>query len=178
MFSPSLVKPVVVKASAKPGPQSKGREKNFCLGVFVPFENFSLIWRRHHYRWTAANLELYSALMVIKQWFFLACHTFCDTEHPLIMVISEDPWHWHLLPSVTSCFIDLGLSRLGFKHPTFRMRNKTICAHWYWHWLKKTISVKLCNFIFQTNPKFVWRQNITNYPIIHPIKYKKEILMW
>ena len=22
----------------------------FCLGFFVPFENFSLIWRRHHYR--------------------------------------------------------------------------------------------------------------------------------
>ena len=23
----------------------------------------------------------------------LACHTYCDTGHPLIMVISEDPWH-------------------------------------------------------------------------------------
>ena len=23
----------------------------------------------------------------------LACHTYCDTEHPFIMVISEDPWH-------------------------------------------------------------------------------------
>ena len=30
----------------------------------------------------------------------LACHTYCDTGHPLIMVISEDPWHLHLLPSV------------------------------------------------------------------------------
>ena len=28
------------------------------------------------------------------------CHTYCDTEHPFIMVISEDPWHSHLLPSV------------------------------------------------------------------------------
>ena len=28
------------------------------------------------------------------------CHTYCDTTLPLIMVISEDPWHSHLLPSV------------------------------------------------------------------------------
>ena len=30
----------------------------------------------------------------------LAYHTYCDTGHPFIMVISEDPWHSHLLPSV------------------------------------------------------------------------------
>ena len=30
----------------------------------------------------------------------LACHTYCDTEYPFIMVISVDPWHSHLLPSV------------------------------------------------------------------------------
>ena len=30
----------------------------------------------------------------------LACHTYCDTGHPFIMVISEDPRHSHLLPSV------------------------------------------------------------------------------
>ena len=30
----------------------------------------------------------------------LACHTYCDTGHSFIMVISEDPWHSHLLPSV------------------------------------------------------------------------------
>ena len=28
------------------------------------------------------------------------CHTYCDTAHPFIMVISEDPWHSHLLPNV------------------------------------------------------------------------------
>ena len=31
---------------------------------------------------------------------FLACHTFCDTGHQFIMVISDNPWHSHLLPSV------------------------------------------------------------------------------
>ena len=30
----------------------------------------------------------------------LACHTYCDMEHPFIMVISEDQWHSHVLPSV------------------------------------------------------------------------------
>ena len=29
-----------------------------------------------------------------------ACHTYCVTGHPFIMVISEEPWHSHLLPSV------------------------------------------------------------------------------
>ena len=26
----------------------------------------------------------------------LACHTYCDTGHPFIMIISEDLWHSHL----------------------------------------------------------------------------------
>ena len=30
----------------------------------------------------------------------LACHTYSDTRHPFTMVISEYPWHSHLLPSV------------------------------------------------------------------------------
>ena len=30
----------------------------------------------------------------------LACNIYCDTGHPLIIVIFEDTWHSHLLPSV------------------------------------------------------------------------------
>ena len=30
----------------------------------------------------------------------LACNTYCDTRHPFKMVISEDPSHSHLFPSV------------------------------------------------------------------------------
>ena len=30
----------------------------------------------------------------------LACQTYCETGHPFIMVISEDPWHSHLMQSV------------------------------------------------------------------------------
>ena len=48
----------------------------------------------------AANFDLCSSLMATVHWgFFLACHTSIYTRNPFIMVISEDPWHSHLLPS-------------------------------------------------------------------------------
>ena len=43
----------------------------FCW-VFVPLENFSLLWWRHHYRWRAANFDIYLALMVIAEWGFFS----------------------------------------------------------------------------------------------------------
>ena len=36
----------------------------------------------------------------IEHWGFLACHIYCDTGHPFIMVISDNPWHSHLMPSI------------------------------------------------------------------------------
>ena len=39
-----------------------------CLGFIDPLANFSLILRRHHCRWRAANFDLCSALMAIDQW--------------------------------------------------------------------------------------------------------------
>ena len=30
----------------------------------------------------------------------LTCHTYCDIGNPFIMVISEEPWHSHLMSSV------------------------------------------------------------------------------
>ena len=42
------------------------------LGFFVPVENFSLIWRRHHYRWRSANVDVYSVFMAIEQWGFFS----------------------------------------------------------------------------------------------------------
>ena len=74
-----------------------------CLCVDLrPLENFSFIWRCHHYCWRALNFDLCSALMANKQY-----HTNCDTGHPVIMVIMvKDPWHLHLLPSTWqwSCY--------------------------------------------------------------------------
>ena len=95
----------------------------FCLfGDFRPNREFSLIWRRH-YLWRATNFDLCSALMTSNRESSLACHTYCDTDRvmqPFIMVISEDPWHSHLLPSVwqwscPTCFKDLGLYWPGIK---------------------------------------------------------------
>ena len=52
------------------------RYSDMFLGGFlefiVPLENFSLIWRRHHCRWRAANFDLCSALMALEQWGFLS----------------------------------------------------------------------------------------------------------
>ena len=71
------------------------------LGEFiVPLENFSLIWRRHHYRWRAANFFLCSALMAIEQWGFYCMPHLLWHGASVYNVISEDPWHLHLLPNV------------------------------------------------------------------------------
>ena len=51
-----------------------------CLWLYVPLENFSLIWRRHHYSWKASHFDPYSA--------FLACTIYCDNRCPFIMVNS------------------------------------------------------------------------------------------
>ena len=46
------------------------QKKIFCLfwGVLVSLENFSLIWRCHHYRKRAADFDLCSAFMAIERW--------------------------------------------------------------------------------------------------------------
>ena len=36
---------------------------------------------------------------------FQACHTYCNTGHLFIMVISKDPWHSNLLPSCHYLFL-------------------------------------------------------------------------
>ena len=43
-----------------------------CLGFYVLFENSPITWRRHHYRWRAANFNLCSSLMAIEQWGLLS----------------------------------------------------------------------------------------------------------
>ena len=91
-----------------------------------PLENISLIWRRYHYMWRIANFDLCSALTAIEQWGFFSVphllwhgasvyswssprtrdtHTFCITNSS---------------GAVITCFYDIGLSRLGLQHPTFR----------------------------------------------------------
>ena len=70
-----------------------------CLGFFVPLKKCSLIWRRRHYRWRAANFDLCWTLIAIEQWRIFQMPHFLHVT-PFIMVISEDARHSHLLPSV------------------------------------------------------------------------------
>ena len=43
-----------------------------CLWFYVILENFSLIWRRHHYLWRSSKSNPSSALMAIDQWRFFS----------------------------------------------------------------------------------------------------------
>ena len=70
-----------------------------CLFV-VPLENFSLIWRHQHYQWRAKKITYARSTWPLSSEVSLACNTYCDTGHPFIMVISEDPWHLHRMFSV------------------------------------------------------------------------------
>ena len=65
----------------------------------------------------------------------LACHTYCDTAHPFIIVIFEDPCHSHLLPSIWQCswhqlFLQLGYVAAGIWTPNFCLWGESLtdCA--------------------------------------------------
>ena len=91
--------------------------KVLCVCLIVPLENFWLIWRRHHCRVSEGLQILTNAWhsWPMSSEGSLRCHIYCDTGHPFILVISEDSWHSHLIPSAwqLNChylFYDLGLS--------------------------------------------------------------------
>ena len=100
------------------------------LGVFIPLANYLLIWRCHHDGEGLQMLTFARNSWPLSSEGSLACHTYCDTGHPFIIVIFEDQCHSHLLLSVQKwscpypCFYHLGLLRLGFKHRTFRLRGE------------------------------------------------------
>ena len=106
----------------------------FVLGFIVPLENFPLIWRRHHYRWRLQIFLTYTRhSWPLSSEGSSACHTYCDTGHPFIMdnsLSSPRTRDTHTYcrafssGAVTTCFYDLGLSRLGFEHPTYRLRGQ------------------------------------------------------
>lgn len=55
-------------------------------GYFFPFKNFSLIWRRYHYRWITSNFDRFSELMAIRQWGFV----------PLLQCLWSSVYNCHL----------------------------------------------------------------------------------
>ena len=98
------------------------------FGFFVPLEYFLLIWIRHNYRWKAANFDLCSAPMAIEQWGFFSGPRLLWRGHPFIKVISEDPWHSHLLLSVWqwSCrYINRSVTS-GIRKPNLPLAGRTL----------------------------------------------------
>ena len=92
----------------------------FVFWLYVSVENFSLIWRIHHYWWMSSNLDLiYSALVVIEHWgFFSMPHLLLHgssiyNDHflgPVALTPVVGPWQWSC-----HCIYELGLSWLRFE---------------------------------------------------------------
>ena len=97
-----------------------------CLfGVFRPtWESFTHIKTSTLQR-RAANFDLDSALMAIEQWgFFNVPHPLCHRPS-VFKVISEDPWHSHLMSSiwqwtVTSCFNNILNANVMHRHVIYK----------------------------------------------------------
>ena len=88
---------------------------------------FSTIWGA--LAWTKRLRILWSTENGTSSEGSLTCHTYCDTGLPFIMVISEDPWHSHLMPSVWqwSCyylFLRLRSVATGYRTLISRMRGE------------------------------------------------------
>ena len=80
---------------------------------------------------------------------FLACHTFCDTEHPLIMVISKDPWYSHLLPSVWQYSCKYLFLRLGSVADS--NTQPSACGVWYLRTVLEKKNVNLSVLVWDIN---------------------------
>ena len=98
-----------------------------CLGFFIPLENFSLIWRRYHYRWRAANFDVCLELMNIEQWGFfsvphLLWHGASNYNGHLRGPVTLIPFAERLAVELSLHVFTTCLSRLGFEHLTLRLR--------------------------------------------------------
>ena len=109
----------------------------FCLSVcffgdFVLFENFSLIWRRYHYRLRASNMYLCSSIkcMAFEQWgFFDVSHLFWHWAS----VYSGNLWGPVTLAPISKCLaVELSLSFLlliglaGIRTPDLSFAGRTL----------------------------------------------------
>ena len=70
-----------------------------CLKFFASLEKYSLIWRFFSWR-HLKGCKLWHMLGTNGHWAVRVLYTDFDKRHPFIIVISEDPWHSHVLPSV------------------------------------------------------------------------------
>ena len=80
-----------------------------CFGFFVPLKNF------YSYGDTVTGKIWTFSSMICTYGIecSLTCHTYCDTVHPFIMVVSEDQWHSHIMPRVCQWNCHYLFYRLG-----------------------------------------------------------------
>ena len=88
-----------------------------CVFLFVPHENFT------HMETSPLPVKSCKLTCARDSWPLssegsLTCHTYCDTGHSFIMVISEDPWHSLLLLSV---------SQWSCHYPFLRLTQPSAC---------------------------------------------------
>ena len=83
----------------------------------------------HSYEDVTITAEGFQSLTYARHtWPFISkgsspCHTYCDTGHPSSK--NRDTYTYcraFRSGAVTTCFYDLGQSRLGFEQPTFRLK--------------------------------------------------------
>ena len=110
----------------------------YFLCVLRPTQEFFFIWKHHHYRWRAANFDLYSALVTFEQWGFFGAHTILhmmsqgasfhnDLRGPVtVMPVAE---HFGVGLSLNIRFHALGLSWLGFEQWLIKVIFK---LNWLW----------------------------------------------
>ena len=85
------------------------------------------IWGRHHYWWRAANFDLYSELRAIVQWGFLSVTHLILHGKYVYVVISEDMWHSHPLPSgVVTTYLDNKSVATMIRTTNFRIRDDAL----------------------------------------------------
>ena len=130
-----------------------GRKKNLFGRHSPHFNNRIFLTENCHILnfsiyWVAVNTK-----STIWQLLSLACHTFCDTGHPFIVVISEDPWHSHLFPSVWmwSChylFLRLRSVAAGIRTPNLPLAGpRNTCIVWLQNIIIHNIINNVNNYI-------------------------------
>ena len=130
-----------------------------CFGVIITLENVSQVWKRHQYRWRAPDLAYSRHSWPLSSEGSLVCHTFCDTGHCFIMVISaECDTHFCCRAfssgHVTTCFNGIGLR---FTHPILRMQAE--CSNRLCH-RRGPILGTIRKWVLNERATFVFNDNI------------------
>ena len=106
-----------------------------CLRFYVQLKNFSLIRRRYHYQWrlqiSTFTRHSWSLSMVIEHWGSFSMPHLLWHGVAVYDVISEEPWHLHLLSCVWRwsyhyLFLQLISVEVGIRTPNLPHASRTL----------------------------------------------------